>query len=322
MGVRMSAYGSALAGEIVAYVEYKASLGVEGETRNYVLLDLDRHLGSRGATELTREDVLSWVDGRLERTGSKYTSWMSIVRDFGRYLRSHGHGDAYVLASSYASKSWRPTPFLPTEEEVERFFLAIPGAGLRGPMSWQSTAMFGLMCSCGLRPCEVRRLRRRDVLAGTPAIDVVESKGHRSRRLAVTGEVVDMLAESDARTTAAVGADRPFLFATGRGGQVSQKSLSGAFRRIWTHAGLPAERGGSKATCYLFRHRFAYANIERWGASGADVDAMMPYLSSYMGHSSIRRTMYYAHTSPDFLSAFSETAKALDSLLPEVGFDG
>ena len=50
--------------------------------------------------------------------------------------------------------------------------------------------------------------------------------------------------------------------------------------------------------------------------------AMLPYLARYMGHSSFDSTLYYVHTSPDFMGSFSAQTTALDSLLPEVGFDG
>ena len=73
---------------------------------------------------------------------------------------------------------------------------------------------------------------------------------------------------------------------------------------------------------YFIRHHFAYANIERWKAEGRDAMAMLPYLARYMGHSSFDSTLYYIHTSPDFMSGFSSDVASVDDLLPEVGFDG
>ena len=49
--------------------------------------------------------------------------------------------------------------------------------------------------------------------------------------------------------------------------------------------------------------------------------SMVPYLSRYMGHASFDSTLYYVHTSPDFMSGFAGAAAGLDALLPEVGFD-
>lgn len=68
------------------------------------------------------------------------------------------------------------------------------------------------------------------------------------------------------------------------------------------------------------RHHFAYANVERWMAQGIDVAAMLPYLSTYMGHGSVESTYYYVHTSPDFMASYAHITAEGGSPLPEVGF--
>ena len=90
---------------------------------------------------------------------------------------------------------------------------------------------------------------------------------------------------------------------------------------IGLNTGLPRVREGRRVRPYDLRHRFAYANIERWWREGLDVMSMVPYLSRYMGHASFDSTLYYVHTSPDFMSGFAGAAAGLDALLPEVGFD-
>jgi hypothetical protein len=54
---------------------------------------------------------------------------------------------------------------------------------------------------------------------------------------------------------------------------------------------------------------------------GIDVAAMLPYLSTYMGHATIESTYYYIHTSPDFMEAYAHITAGSGSLLPEVGFE-
>jgi len=78
--------------------------------------------------------------------------------------------------------------------------------------------------------------------------------------------------------------------------------------------------GGQQPRPYDFRHHFAYACIERWAREGKDVNAMLPYLSRYMGHASFDSTYYYIHTSPDFMDAYAQITQDSQALLPEVGF--
>ena len=54
---------------------------------------------------------------------------------------------------------------------------------------------------------------------------------------------------------------------------------------------------------------------------GADVTALLPYLSRYMGHAGFESTFYYVHTSPDFLRGYADLAATGPSLLPQVGFE-
>ncbi|MGO4859435.1 tyrosine-type recombinase/integrase [Arthrobacter sp. 2MCAF14] len=153
------------------------------------------------------------------------------------------------------------------------------------------------MHSCGLRTCETRRLRPRDADLVKGEIDVLWSKGNRSRRLPISGQVIDILADCDRISRRKFGQTRPGFFVSSTPAPVSPASIGVTFNRIWDRAGLPRAVGGKQPRPYDFRHHFAYANIERWMADGTDVNAMLPYLAQYMGHASLDSTFYYIHTS-------------------------
>lgn len=323
MAVRRPAYSSAIAGAIEGYLDMKASVGLECLTRNYVLYDLDKWMAANGATGLDEASVVAWAEDRHARQpNAGVGSWAAVEREFAYYIRAMLGGDAYSLPKGWGGKPVRMPPYLISEDEAEAFFDEALRLKWQGSMAWQSACMFGLMYACGLRPGEVRRLRRDHIRRDSAEIDIVESKGCRSRRLPVTDEVMSLVSGCDDRTSRTFGADRDYLFCNAVGDQVSAGTLSRAFLRIWRQADLPESRHGRKPTCYLLRHHFAYANIERWARNGVDVNAMLPYLSRYMGHANIEKTMYYVHTSPDFLSGFSAIGTKLDSILPEVGFHG
>lgn len=64
-------------------------------------------------------------------------------------------------------------------------------------------------------------------------------------------------------------------------------------------AGITAFEG-PKPRVYDFRHTFATECICRWMREGRDIDAMLPFLSAYMGHARYEDTLYYVHMVPDF----------------------
>ena len=262
-----------------------------------------------------------WVKWRKSKLSSNHLSWMSYIRELGRYMLVNDYPDAYVLTDEFKAKMVRITPYLLSQKEVEAFFSALSSYKPKSSWAWQATGFFGLMHSCGLRTCEVQRLRVSDVDLENLFIDIVWSKGNRSRRLHITAEIAAVLAACDAKNEATFGCDRKAFFVSSTGNPVASSSIGTAFRRIWLEAGLPESKGGKRPRPYDFRHRFAYANLERWRADGSDIEAMLPYLARYMGHSAFDSTYYYVHTSPDFLSEYADIVNILDSLLPEVGFD-
>ena len=150
-------------------------------------------------------------------------------------------------------------------------------------------------------------------------IDIVWSKGSRSRRLPVTGQVARVLAACDQASRARFHG-RATFFVSAAGNQVTAATAAQVFARIWDEAGLARPLAGRQPRPYDFRHHFAYACIERWRTQGKDVNAMLPYLSRYMGHASFDSTYYYIHTSPDFMNAYDGITQASQALLPEVGF--
>jgi integrase/recombinase XerD len=51
----------------------------------------------------------------------------------------------------------------------------------------------------------------------------------------------------------------------------------------------------------LFRHTFATNTLVDWYRAGADVQAMLPLLSTYMGHVDPQSTFWYLSATPELL---------------------
>lgn len=312
-------FSSALATQLDAYVEFKTAMGCYGSSRIWYLHKFDAYCALHGRTVLDQQTVEAWVAERLSTSG-RYRSWMSYIRDFGRFLRATGHPDAYVLSNRWKAGAVPPHPYLLTEREIGAFFTAANQLETTSPWRWQATAFFTLMHCLGLRTGEVRALRREQVDPAGRRVDVMWSKGRRSRRLPITGDVSAILTACDRASSAAIGPGRGTFFVSRTGQPVSSATTGVMFNRIWDAADLPRTRGKQPGP-YAFRHHFAYANVQRWAVAGVDVMAMLPYLSAFMGHATIESTFYYIHTSPDFMDGYADLTAAAGSLLPEVGFE-
>jgi integrase len=75
---------------------------------------------------------------------------------------------------------------------------------------------------------------------------------------------------------------------------------------------------GINIRVYDFRHHFVYANMNKWLREEKDVNAMLPYLMKYMGHSEVKNTLYYFHLMPDIYGDIVKKSLPLESVIPEV----
>lgn len=314
-------FTSVFARELTRYLAFKQSMGCYGDSRIWYLRSFDTYCTEHEVASFDQQAIEGWVMLKKSSQPGSSPSWMSYIRDFGRWMRTHGNPEAYVLAESWKSGFFRSQPYLLSREEISLFFQSATELETTSPWNWQSVAFFALMHSCGLRTCETRRLQSRDVDLDKGEIDVLWSKGNRSRSLPITGQIIDILADCDRISRRKFGQQRPGFFVSSTAAPVSPASIGVTFNRIWDQAGLPRAVGGRQPHPYSFRHHFAYANIERWMAEGTDVNAMLPYLARFMGHASLDSTLYYIHTSPDFMDGYAALTHDGQGVFPEVGFE-
>jgi integrase len=65
-------------------------------------------------------------------------------------------------------------------------------------------------------------------------------------------------------------------------------------------------KAGKPPRIHDFRHSFAVNALLRWYRTGADVEAKLPLLATYLGHGSAVSTHYYLHFIEPLRTAASE----------------
>ena len=98
----MSVHGftSAFASELEAYLVFKEKMGFYGASRIWYLKQFDAYCAAHDRKVFDRETVEGWVTAQLSSSG-RYRSWMSYIRDAGRWFHTHGNSDAYVLSDRW-----------------------------------------------------------------------------------------------------------------------------------------------------------------------------------------------------------------------------
>ena len=133
----------------------------DGRLRQVLRVALPRRDG------LTRELATAWCKDTATGTWGAYRT--RAVREFGKYLQLTG-ADAFIVPSAWIASPVRSLPHMFTDDELAAFFRAADSIApeYRSPFrEYTIPVIFRLILGAGLRPPEARRLRRRDVDAGT-----------------------------------------------------------------------------------------------------------------------------------------------------------
>ena len=71
----------------------------------------DTYCATGARTVFDRQTVEAWVTQQLAASG-RYRSWMSYIRDVGRWLQVQGNTDAYVLSDRWKAPVVPARPYL------------------------------------------------------------------------------------------------------------------------------------------------------------------------------------------------------------------
>lgn len=308
--------------QICSFVDYKNSLGFPYEESSRILWKFDEFCMERFSEKdiLDRELALTWLEKRDAESASGHRNRIMVIREFAKFLQAIG-SEAYLIPISMTSKGPRYVPHIFSEMEIKAFFSSAdhflphkdaPARHLVIPVFYR------LLYCCGLRPAEARFLKKENVDLVRGAIFIVESKGHKDRIVAVADDLLQIMRNYSAKMADIYPGSDYFFPRYDGNGPYSKVWTEEMFWRCFQMAGI-TEFEGPKPRVYDFRHTFATECICRWMREGRDIDAMLPFLSAYMGHARFEDTLYYIHMVPDFYERVGTIDRsACEELLPEV----
>ena len=321
--IRMS-FESALRHKEYAFIKFKQTFGHRYESQTYHLLDFDRFCLAEfpDSDRLTEEMVMKWAVIKQTENSNGYISRISVVRQFGKYLSMLGE-DAFILPDGLKGGDMPLMPYVFTSESLKNFWSYTDSM----ERYYQSTVrhlvapiMFRYMYCCGLRPIEARRLKRSDVNLNTGRIFICESKYNKERIIYAPDDLMDFTQNYLAQIVP-VFPDSEAMFVDRKGNPFSQSVHQYLFEHCRDRSGIKAI-GTRQPNLYSFRHSFATHRIYQWHKEGKDIDAFLPGLSAYMGHSHYSHTLYYLHLLPEIFSDMTGfDFERFSSIIPEVDSD-
>ncbi|MCP4285366.1 MAG: tyrosine-type recombinase/integrase [Gammaproteobacteria bacterium] len=291
-------FQSALAPFMDQFVQEKRACGYQYRSSARLLSRFDQFLCNEALPpgELPLTITRKWLAKRPHETASTHQGRLSVVRQFTEFLCRLGYR-ADVPDGSFTVKDGASfTPRIFTHAEVQLLLHAVdqltPDA--RGPLRHLiMPEVFRLLYGCGFRLDEVLHLRVADVDLDRGVLTVREGKFGKDRLVPPAVSLVQRL-----QKYAVDFGTRPpdaFFFPAPNGGPWWKGTVYRLFRKLLLRCAIPHAGRGKGPRVHDMRHTFAVHTLLRWYREGADLDAKLPVLATYLGHQSLLGTQRYLH---------------------------
>lgn len=265
-------------------------------------------LAARGVTTVTVAEAMAFARGRLE-TGRRWqAARLRVVRGLAAHVHALDPAAAELIpAGLIPARINRRTPYLYCAADVARLMSA--AAALSPPMLAASMAtLIGLLASTGMRGGEAFALDLDDLDADAGVLTVTGKHGKR-RLVPLHPTTVAALADYQQVRSGVAGPSGPVLVGT-KGGRLNPNTARAAFRAVADSCGLASRPGCAAPTLHGLRHTFAVDTLVDAHRQGADVDARVATLATYLGHVEPANTYWYLSASPELMAIASERVSA------------
>jgi integrase/recombinase XerD len=290
---------------VAEYVSFKQAMGMCFQTEPRILKSFCRAMGDADLADVDHAPVEAFLADTNPVTSFwhyKYT----ILKGFFRFTVNRGYCNVSPLPKILPK---RPEPYQPhiyTLEELKALLAAtdtlLTSVSPLQALSYRTLLL--ILYGTGLRISEALSLTIADVNLKESFMLVRDSKFFKTRLVPtgprLTGHLCSYL-ERRRRLPCPLGEDSAFV-ATRSGRFLMYGRVSKVFRRLRLLAGLHRKDGARYAPrIHDIRHSFTVHRLEAWYREGADVQRLLPHLSTYLGHVGIAETQRYLTMTPDLL---------------------
>lgn len=291
-------------GALVDYLALRRRLGHKLADAERVLDRFVVYLDFVGADTVTLDVALGFIlDPGLDPGTSIPSRRLQAVRGFARYLAGLDPATEIPPAGIVSYRPPRRQPYLFTDGEISLLMATAASSARTAQRAVMLSTLIGLLAVTGMRVGEALRLQDRDIDTDTAVITIRGTKFDKSRQVPVTADTIDALDTCiEARDQTLPSRSCPNVFVSGAGTAVAYTHFGLTFRQAIHAAGIGEPVPAGRPRIHDLRHSFAVRTLLGWHRAGADVAAMLPRLSTYLGHREPRYTYRYLTGTPELLA--------------------
>ena len=307
------------------FIKYKRSLGFKYADEPKCLSRFCRFSEEQGTSEIVISRTLAekWIAPREGESEKSRSHRITCIRQFAIYLNNLGY-DAYIVPVVKGLNHSSFVPYIFTHEQIAAVIKAADETEPREVarnMHLALPVIFRILYGCGLRVSEVVGLRYKDVNLEDGILTIREAKTDRDRYIPLSDSVKKACMSYAEKIWWEKDSD--YFFLAPDRTMISPMTVYQRYRRYLEVAGISHGGKGQGPRLHDIRHTFAVHVLQKWIKEEEDLTAMLPILSTYMGHKTVRSTALYLRLTAE---VYPELLKKVESscayVIPEVYHEG
>lgn len=297
--------------EVLAdYLSVRRAMGYRLERAGKLLAQFVDHLDDAGVVTVTVEHAVAWATLPTDGSINWHAHRLSVVRGFATYLSTIDPATEVPPTDLLPERNKRATPYLYSDDEIAALLAAT--SILQGALRTATYhTLLGLLSVTGMRIGEAIRLDSGDLDVRAGLLVVRSTKFGKHRQLPLHPTTTRALTGYlQLRDRNCPESDTPALLVSTAGTRLLYCNVHWTFRKLVGHAGLTPRSASCRPRIHDLRHSFAVNSLLDGYRTGADVQARLPLLSTYLGHIHPANTYWYLSAAPELLALAGQRLEA------------
>ena len=302
-----------LADEFAQFVTQMQATGGNHTTLFRTIIRLDNFLSQMhpNAAILSRDVLFEWFNSFAHLKPLSQQRYRSATFNICKFL--HHRNLLTAVREEFIPLRVLKTfiPYIFSKNEIAQLLQAARSLTIRPvnplrPLSMELIIV--LLYTAGLRIGEAIRLNIQDYDPTEGTLRIIKTKFAKSRLVPLSTSAKNIVNQYLSRRHELGLSCEPenSLIWSPRCARASIASAQDALINLLRQCGLKPQKGREGPRVHDIRHTFATHRILKWYQEGKNVQALLPYLSTYMGHCGIESTQYYLRFIPEVLEEASK----------------
>lgn len=321
--LRMKNYqNSVLSPFIRDYIRLKKGLGFKAERIEVGLWAFDTWAHIRGNREiaLPKELVEEWCSRRPNETVTTWSHRVNYIQQLSTHLYNLGY-DAYIPHHHQVRRE-TVVPYIYTDAELEAIFNAtntlVQQRSHPCYCLFSVPALIRMLVGTGIRLGEAVELLDRDVNLENNCLTLRNTKNGTERLVPISESLSEVCRQYRQYKSLLPYIHSDTFFVKLNGTKCTNESFGHWWEQILRIAGIPHLGKQRGPRIHDLRHTFCVKTLARLSREGKDLYYVLPILSMYIGHLSLKATDKYVRlTSEIFPELLSQTDSICTYVYPD-----